>query len=48
MGAGATGARTMHKMSLIFRHELTNAVRSAWFVMLTLALPVVAFLGIRI
>ena len=35
-------------MFLIFQHELANAVRTAWFIGMTLAVPVVAFLGIEI
>jgi ABC-2 type transport system permease protein len=38
----------MSKMLLIFRHEFTNAVRTTWFIVLTLAVPLVALLGIGV
>ncbi len=38
----------MSKMLLIFRHELTKTVRTAWFVLLTVAVPLVALLGIGV
>lgn len=38
----------MSKMLLIFRHELTKTIRTRWFVVLTLAVPLVALLGIGI
>jgi ABC-2 type transport system permease protein len=38
----------MSKMLLIFRHELTNTVRTTWYIVLTVAVPLVALLGIGV
>jgi ABC-2 type transport system permease protein len=37
---------TMHKASLIFKHEFVRKIKSAGFIVLTLSVPVAAFLGL--
>ena len=38
----------MNKTWLIFRHEFLNTIRRAWFIIMTLAIPVLAILAIGI